>query len=236
MKILPDIYLLSGFAWQRHQNVYGIDFPQEKQLVLIDCGLDGGDLAVMDRTRAIWQLTDRKVSHVFVTHAHFDHAGNASWFEAHGARILAGADGKSLLSGDEHTIDFAYQRPFPVCRKVTILEDGVCVELAPGYRMICHETPGHTAGSVCYELRCRERRIWFTGDFVQTGEQPDQVRLGIKVDSSYSYEQYLLSMRKMKDVESDGVLPGHYSPYLKSGSGLFQAAYRELLAGRNQYR
>lgn len=236
MQILPDIYLLSGFAWQRHQNFYGIDIPRKNQLVLVDCGLDEEDLTVMERARMLWGLENRKISHVFITHSHFDHAGNASWFEAHGARILAGADGKSLLSGDEHTIDFAYQRPFPVCRKVTILEDGACVPLDLDCQMICHVTPGHTDGSVCYELWRGEQHIWFTGDFVQTGEQPDRVRLGIKVDSSYSYEKYLLSMRKMKDVGSDGVLPGHYSPYLKSGGGLFQTAYRELLAGRDQYR
>lgn len=236
MKILPDIYLLSGFAWQRHQNVYGIDFPQEKQLVLVDCGLDENDLAVINQAKSLWQLLDRQVSHVFVTHAHFDHAGNASWFEEHGARILAGKDGKSLLSGDEHTIDFAYQKVFPVCDTVTILRDEEIVELPSGYRMICHETPGHTQGSVCYELCCRQKSVWFTGDFVQVGEQLDQARLGIKVDSSYSYDQYLLSMKKMKDVKSDVVLPGHYGPYLKKGSGLFQAAYRELLAGRDRYR
>lgn len=236
MKILPDIYLLSGFAWQRHQNVYGIDFPQEKRLVLVDCGLDEEDLAVMDRARELWRLTDRQVSHVFVTHAHFDHAGNASWFEAQGARILAGKDGKSLVSGDEHTIDYAYQRHFPVCRNVTILSDGECVRLDSDRYIICHETPGHTEGSVCFELCCGQRRVWFTGDFVQTDEKPDRARLGIKVDSGYSYEQYLISMGRMKNVESDAVLPGHYAPYLKSGSGLFQAAYRELLTGRDQYR
>lgn len=236
MQIFPNIYLLSGFAWQRHQNFYGIDIPRKNQLVLVDCGLDEEDLTVMEQARMLWGLANRKISHVFITHSHFDHAGNAAWLEKQGARILAGMDGKSLLSGDEHTIDFAYQRPFPVCREVTILRDGEHMQLDCDCQIICHAAPGHTDGSVCYELCRGGQHLWFTGDFVQTGGQPGQARLGIKVDSSYSYEKYLLSMRRLKNVNCDAVFPGHYAPYLGRGSGLFQAAYRELLAGRNRYR
>lgn len=43
MMIFPDIYLLSGFPFQIHQNVYGIDFPEENRMVLIDTGLDETD-------------------------------------------------------------------------------------------------------------------------------------------------------------------------------------------------
>ena len=43
MMIFPDIYLLSGFPFQLHQNVYGIDFPEENRMVLIDTGLDEAD-------------------------------------------------------------------------------------------------------------------------------------------------------------------------------------------------
>ena len=43
MMIFPDIYLLSGFPFQLHQNVYGIDFPEENRMVLIDTGLDETD-------------------------------------------------------------------------------------------------------------------------------------------------------------------------------------------------
>lgn len=236
MQIFPNIYLMSGFAYQRHQNFYGIDIPKENRLVLVDCGLDENDLAVMESVKKAWNLKERKISDVFVTHAHFDHSGNAYWFEQRGSRISAGEDGKSLLSGDEHTIDFAYQRAFPICRNVKILKDQETIVLAPGYTMKCHFSPGHTRGSVCYELLYGDKHIWFTGDMVQTGEEIGQVRIGIKVDSGYDYEQYRESMKKMKNAVCDAVLPGHYEPYLCSGSGLFQIAYRELLANRDKYR
>ena len=52
--IFPDIYLLSGFPFQLHQNVYGIDFPEENRMVLIDTGLDETDRRQIQETMKIW--------------------------------------------------------------------------------------------------------------------------------------------------------------------------------------
>ena len=131
MMIFPDIYLLSGFAFQLHQNVYGIDFPEENRMVLIDTGLDETDRRQIQETMKIWGLEKRRISDVFLTHAHFDHAGNAFWFEKNGARIWAGeADAASIENGDEHTIAFAYGKKFPVCQKVERLKDGEKISLS----------------------------------------------------------------------------------------------------------
>ena len=95
--IFPDIYLLSGFPFQIHQNVYGIDFPEENRMVLIDTGLDETDRIQIQETMKTWGLEKRQISDVFLTHAHFDHAGNAFWFEKAGAHVWAGeADADSI--------------------------------------------------------------------------------------------------------------------------------------------
>lgn len=219
-----------------HQNVYGIDIPKEKKLFLVDCGLGEEDLERIGKNRKLWNLEERKVEAVFITHSHFDHAGNAAAYEAAGSRIYAGKDGKSLLLGDEHTIDFAYGRPFPVCRKVWQMQDGEKLSLGEDYEILCHDTPGHTPGSVCYELNHKGKKVLFTGDFIQAGEYGDEVRLGIKVDSGYDYDDYLDSMRKMMQIGADAVLPGHFHPWLTEGKRIFQLAYRELLVNREQYQ
>ena len=124
MMIFPDIYLLSGFPFQIHQNVYGIDFPEENRMVLIDTGLDETDRIQIQETMKTWGLEKRKISDVFLTHAHFDHAGNAFWFEKAGAHVWVGeADADSIEKGDDHTIFFAYGKPFPTCQKVRRLKD-----------------------------------------------------------------------------------------------------------------
>lgn len=236
MMILPDIYLLSGFAYQIHQNVYGIDIPKENRLVLIDCGLDEEDRKVIRQTEEIWGLTGRKVTEVFLTHSHFDHAGNAAFFEREGAVLYAGArDAESIEAGDEHTITFAYAREFPACQSVRRLNDGDTVTLAPDYELRCFHTPGHTPGSMCYELSHRGRKTLFTGDFLQAGEEDGSVRLGIRVDAGYCYRDLLSSVRRMMKNESGSLLAGHFRPYLRPARELIQAAYRELLVNRDRY-
>ena len=54
MMIFPDIYLLSGFPFQLHQNVYVIDFPEENRIVLIDTGLDETDRRQIQEIMKIW--------------------------------------------------------------------------------------------------------------------------------------------------------------------------------------
>ena len=174
---------------------------------------------------------------MFLTHAHFDHAGNAFWFEKNGARIWAGeADAASIENGDEHTIAFAYGKKFPVCQKVERLKDGEKISLSDPCELICFHTPGHTAGSMCYELVGKGEKVLFTGDFMQAGEEDGSARPGIRVDPGYSYKEYLSAVRKMMKVESKAVLPGHFRPYLKPASWLMQAAYREMLVNREKYK
>lgn len=237
MMIFPDIYLLSGFAFQLHQNVYGIDFPEENRMVLIDTGLDETDRRQTQETMKIWGLEKRRISDVFLTHAHFDHAGNAFWFEKAGAHVWAGeADADSIEKGDVHTIFFAYGKPFPTCQKVRRLKDGEKILLNDSCKLNCFYTPGHTKGSMCYEFVGKGKKILFTGDFLQAGEEDGSVRMGIRVDPGYSFKEYLSSVKRMMNVESKAVLPGHFRPYLKPAFGLMQAAYRELLVNREKYK
>ncbi|MFQ9173229.1 MBL fold metallo-hydrolase [Blautia massiliensis (ex Durand et al. 2017)] len=237
MMIFPDIYLLSGFPFQIHQNVYGIDFPEENRMVLIDTGLDETDRIQIQETMKTWGLEKRKISDVFLTHAHFDHAGNAFWFEKAGAHVWAGeADADSIEKGDVHTIFFAYGKPFPTCQKVRRLKDGEKILLNDSCKLNCFYTPGHTKGSMCYEFVGKGKKILFTGDFLQAGEEDGSVRMGIRVDPGYSFKEYLSSVKRMMNVESKAVLPGHFRPYLKPAFELMQAAYRELLVNREKYK
>lgn len=235
MKLMPGVYLLSGYAYQLHPNVYGITIPQEKRIVLIDCGLGEEDIRMIESVMGKWGLCDYKITDVFLTHSHFDHAGNAAYFEASGAHIYAGPDADSVMTGDEHTIYYSYGRGFPVCRKAEKLQDQESISLSPAQKLICYYTPGHTRGSVCYGLRQDGKEVLFTGDFVQTARAVGQAELGIKVDTGYDYEAYCRSLQRMKEVACSAVLPGHYGPYLGDGRVLLQRAYREILVNRTKY-
>ena len=145
-------------------------------------------------------------------------------------------DADSIEKGDDHTIFFAYGKPFPTCQRVRRLKDSEKILLSDSCKLNCFHTPGHTKGSMCYEFVGKGKRILFTGDFLQAGEEDGSVRMGIRVDPGYSFKEYLSSVKRMMNVESKAVLPGHFRPYLKPAFGLMQAAYRELLVNREKYK
>lgn len=80
MLLLPDLYQLCGSCYGSHQNVFAAAFPMEKQLILFDTGLDAADLGIIRDNLLLWGLDSFQISHVFLTHSHFDHTGNARSF------------------------------------------------------------------------------------------------------------------------------------------------------------
>lgn len=237
MQLIPGIYLLSGCLYGIHQNMYGIDFPEENRMILIDCGLDGCDLERMKKTQHDWGLMGRSITDLFLTHCHFDHAGNAAYFSEHGCRVHIGEqDAESVASGNERTLDFAYGRPFPACPSLIPVRDRDRFLLPGGCLLTACHTPGHTPGSMCYSFCGKGKTILFTGDFVQTGEKAGEIRPGISVDPLYNYEDYLRSAARMKEWTADGVLCGHYPPQLGEDANLMGGLYRELLVNRSLYR
>jgi glyoxylase-like metal-dependent hydrolase (beta-lactamase superfamily II) len=85
---------------------------------------------------------------VFLTHLHWDHA--------RGMRLYPNAE---LFIGARERPSLFSARQDP-SRPLTMLTDGQTITVA-GLRVHAIETPGHTAGSVCYVIN---ERFLFTGD------------------------------------------------------------------------
>ena len=54
MRLTNHVYLLSGFAYGLHPNVYGIDTPEG--VVIIDTGLNQEDMQCVDKRLQQWGL------------------------------------------------------------------------------------------------------------------------------------------------------------------------------------
>jgi hydroxyacylglutathione hydrolase len=183
------------------------------------------DLAQVDANMAYWRLTDQPVVTVLLTHAHFDHCGNARALQECGAAIVAGpGDAEGIELGDERTIPYAYGRKFPACTVDVKVKDGDVVETA-GLRFEVIHVPGHTAGCVFYRLVVDGRIVLFAGDVVQTGADSHTARLGWTGGVDYDRATYLNSLQRIARLEADVVLAGHYQPCLKEGYKLLQNAY-----------
>lgn len=159
MLLLPDLYQLCGSCYGSHQNVFAAAFPIEKQLILFDTGLDAADLGIIRDNLLLWGLDSFQISHVFLTHSHFDHTGNARSFLRNGAQLLIGEEDADAVengsAGRFPIVMVTHFRPvlFPTglwtAKKSRI--HGIVVE--------GHQVPGHTRGSMAYSFLCRGKRF-----------------------------------------------------------------------------
>ncbi len=231
MQLLPDVFLISGYAYGLHPNVYAV--KGDGAVVLIDSGLDEKDLAMIDENRRAWNLGQLPITHVLFTHAHFDHSGNARALHQRGARTVAGlGDAEGIELGDDRTIPYAYGRTFPTCPIDLKVKEGDTVRTAGLEFQVIH-VPGHSKGCVFYRLVRSGRVILFTGDVVQVGQDCESATLGWTGGVDYDRAAYMQTLTRVARLECDVVLAGHYQPCLKDGFRILQHAYlRALLEWR----
>jgi len=106
MQILKDIYLVAGAGYGTLGNVFAIKY--ESGVVLIDCAPKENSSVIEDNLK-YWGLSSLPITHVLLTHAHWDHCGNAAYFQQKGAAIVcAKGDDESLARGG-----FCDNYPFP---------------------------------------------------------------------------------------------------------------------------
>lgn len=228
MRLTNHVYLLSGFAYGLHPNVYGIDTPEG--VVIIDTGLNQEDMQCVDKRLQQWGLASKPILAVLITHAHFDHAGNAYAFRERGAVICAGdGDAQGIVAGDDRTIAYSYSMPFPACPVDTILHDGDVLRYG-GLTIACIHVPGHSQGSMAYDVQVDGQQVMFTGDFIQAKENGQVPKLGFSGSIDYDPKAYMASLKKIRKWVPDIVLGGHHQPCLEGGWKILDKAFTFALA------
>lgn len=228
MRLTEHVYLLSGFAYGLHPNVYGID--TEEGIILIDTGLDEEDYSCIRGRLCDWKLDQKPVLAVLITHAHFDHSGNAHAFRREGAKICAGdGDAQGIELGDDRTIAYTYSMEFPPCQVDEILSDQQKISFG-GLTFECIHVPGHSQGSMAYSVRVDGKSILFTGDFIQAKENAQVAKLGFSGGEDYDPQAYLNSLNRIRRLRPEIVLGGHHQPCLLNGWKILNKAYTYALA------
>ncbi len=129
-----------------------------KEAIIID---PGGEV---DRIRGIVEHHGLSVKAVIHTHAHLDHIYcTRKVVENHGGSICLHKDDLFLYDGIEMQASmFGWQvdSVLPVDR---FLEDGDSITFGEQAALTLH-TPGHTPGSVCFEVKDGDKHIIFAGD------------------------------------------------------------------------
>lgn len=157
-----------------------------------------------------------KIKALLLTHAHYDHVGNAKRLQDDGVKVFIGKqDADKLKEGDnpEKRVGKSFESLTADC----MLIDGDILNFF-GLRIKVIETPGHTNGSVCYLVD----NALFTGDtlfFESIG------RTDFATGNSFQMQK---SLKKLFSLEGDyKVYPGHadfttlaherkFNPYYKN--------------------
>lgn len=229
MQLAKNLYQLAGPFYGNSSSVYGV--TGEKDLVLIDAGYDKAQLNMIEKNIKYWGLDKYRLSHVLITHCHFDHCGNAAELRAAGAKLVSSkVDAEAIESGDDRTIGFAFMgKKFPaVPVDIQMDKDGE-IEI-DGMKFKFIFTPGHTAGSCCISTVLADgKTALFTGDTIHVGMNCGYARLGWNGSVDFNGKDYFNSIVKLKDMQVDMVLAGHEYNCLENGSSILQDAYKQAL-------
>ena len=164
----------------------------ENQAIVIDSGENYKKIKQTEQQLGV------KIEAVLLTHAHFDHSGNAKKLQDDGAKIyISKLDAPKLLNEDNLSGDFG--RSFDYVTADFTFGDGDLLNIC-GIELKVIATPGHTDGSVCFLTN----NALFTGDTLFNGS------VGRTDFKSGNREDMVLSIKKLFALSGDyAVYPGH---------------------------
>lgn len=227
MKITENIYKISGVEYGTNSNTYAVRAGGE--LVLIDAGYSQLQWDVMMDSLKRWNLDMLPVTYIFVTHSHFDHAGNVHLAESLGAKVVAGpGDAEKIMSGNPEMEELFHTR-FITGQVDEIAGDGDVYTFDNAVIHVMH-TPGHSDGSLSFLIETDGISALCTGDMFMIKPDPPQddvqVELGYQGCSDFDKYKFIESLRRVSEMQVDILLPGHYYCCLNNVRRVTEMAYQ----------
>ena len=146
-----------------------------------------------------------QVTHVLLTHCHFDHVGGVAPLQQSGARVYCSAAEKPLVGTRVDLAEF-FGAPTACYTVDETFEDGEEKSMN-GISVKAILTPGHTSGSCCYLFTDNEGgRYLFTGDTLFQGS------IGRTDFPTGDIAQMRASLKKLAKLDDMPVYAGHNDP------------------------
>jgi len=209
--------------------IYGINAPGG--FIMIDSGYTKETLELVAENLAYYGLPE-KPEYIILTHAHFDHCGNAKAYQERGVKIIVGAEdayqcvnGGSAGLGMPTPFDDAHI--YPAFKPDKTIDADCAIELC-GLSLRLIKIPGHTPGSLAVMAEIDGKKALFTGDALnpQGNALFDSVSLGWQGDIMFSREAIVNSMMHLMKVapDADMIMPGHGKVCLRNGGAMIRLA------------
>ena len=230
MRVTDNTYVLSGSYFSAVNDsstlgdVYGI--KASEGIILVDCGSPVTGLAMLRETLAYFDVAE-PITHVIITHAHWDHCGSAKELQEAGAKIIVGKEDTHYcenggISGMRSP--FEDGQSFPAFTPDVSI-DGDKSMTINGISFEFIHIPGHTPGSMAIKTCIDGKTLLFTGDALQPdGLFLENVSLGWQGDPNFNRRSIVESMVKLMDYETDMILPGHGKVCLRNGTQVLRQA------------
>jgi glyoxylase-like metal-dependent hydrolase (beta-lactamase superfamily II) len=185
-------------------NAYLLTSEDGKSCAVVDAPRDAGKTLLPEIKKRGLKLT-----HILITHGHWDHMCDAHAFASAGAQALAHEDDQQLIENIEGYRDryqsmmpFLTEEDFHSCKVAQWLKQGDSFE-ALGKKFEVRHVPGHCPGSLLFY--CAEEKLAFTGDAIFNGS------VGRTDLPNGDWNQLLKSIREQIYTlpEDTNLLPGH---------------------------
>jgi len=176
-------------------NSYIVGCERTGRAAIIDPGDEAG--RILQSAQALGLM----VTHVLLTHAHFDHIAAASELvRATGAPLLVHPDEQPLLDAGGGAMLFGFSSA-EVPEQVSYLAEGEQIAVGDILLQVLH-TPGHSPGSVCFHESAQ--RTLFDGDVLFANG------IGRHDLPGGSYDTLMRSIQRLMSLPDDTtVYPGH---------------------------
>ena len=183
---------------------------EERQAILIDCVPH-----CFEKVNKLCRSLDKYVQTVLLTHGHIDHMVDAIKFQKSGAKIHIGFHDRDKLHTDKNLANLLGIKYEPTNADAFLYNNRYYFN---NHHVDVIETPGHSAGSVCYYIE----GVLFTGDTLFRGT------VGRTDFEDGDYKALMESLKKLKSKYPSNIpiYPGHgletnieieekYNPYIK---------------------